>query len=227
MARQDEERELALVTGASSGIGYELAHQCARHGFELVLAAEDDRIHDVGREFQARGVRNLVVQADLSTNEGLDLLHEQVLEHGGTVDILALNAGVGLGGPFLTTDLLGELSMIHLNCVAPVYLAKLFIPDMVYRRRGHVLITSSMAAGTPAPFEAVYGATRAFLLSFAETVRNELEGTGVTVTALQPGPTDTAALARAAFDALMEGREQVVSGLRSKLQVLSTTEGSD
>jgi short-subunit dehydrogenase len=84
-----------------------------------------------------------------------------------------------------------------------------------------------MAAGTPAPFEAVYGATRAFLLSFAETVRNELEGTGVTVTALQPGPTDTATLARAAFDALMEGREQVVSGLRSKLQVLSTTEGSD
>jgi len=155
-------------------------------------------------------------------------------------DIPAFNAGVGVGGDFARgTDLRDELTLIALNVVSPVHLAKRALPDMVGRGRGRVLFTSSIAATMPAPFEAVYGASKAFLLSFAEALRNELKDTGVTVTALMPGPTDTnffhragmddtkagagkkddpAEVARQGFEALMAGKDHVVAGsLKTKL----------
>ncbi len=235
-------KELAVITGASSGIGCELARRCVDHGFAVIIAAEDDGIHLVGSELRAEGVDVEVVQADLATARGIDQLCERTMEYGGTVTALMLNAGVGVGGPFLVTDLDEEIRMINLNCVSTVYLAKRLVPGMVSRRQGRVLITSSIAAEMPAPFEAVYGATKAFLLSFAHALRNELKDTGVTVTALQPGPTDTnfferagmedtrvgasddkddpADVAREAFDAMMEGSDHVVTGFKNKVQAV-------
>jgi short-subunit dehydrogenase len=240
VSQQTNGREVAVITGASSGIGYELARRFVQGGFKVVIAAEDAGIHDVGRELREQGVEVDVVQVDLATAAGIDALYEQTLQHGGHITALVLNAGVGVGGAFLVTDLDEEIRMINLNCVSPVYLAKRMLPGMVSRRNGRVLITSSIAAEMPAPFQAVYGATKAFLLSFAHALRNELKDTGVTVTALQPGATDTnfferagmqdtkvgasddkddpADVAREAFDAMMAGSDHVVTGFKNKVQ---------
>ena len=225
----DGARPLAVITGASSGIGLEFARIFAREGYALVVNAEDAAIHDAAG--QLGGVSVEAVQADLATRAGV---HELVRAVGGrAVDALVLNAGVGLGGPFLETDLDAELKMIDLNVKAVVHLAKHLLPRMVARGKGRVLVTSSIAAQMPAPFEAVYAGTKAFGLLFAEGIRNELKDTGVTVTALQPGPTETnffhragmddtkvgrdkkddpATVARDGYDAMMAGKDHVVGG---------------
>jgi short-subunit dehydrogenase len=164
-----------------------------------------------------------------------------VQELGRPVDALVLNAGVGVGGPFLETDLEAELRMIQLNVSSVVHLAKRLLPGMVARRQGRVLVTSSIAAQMPAPFEAVYAGTKAFELNFAEGIRNELKDTGVTVTVLQPGPTETnffhragmddtrvgasdakddaATVARDGYEAMLAGKDHVVAGsLMNKVQ---------
>lgn len=232
----DGARPLAVVTGASSGIGLEFARLFAQEGYALVVNAEDAAIHDVAG--QLGGVSVEAVQADLATREGVETLVAQL--DGRAIDALVLNAGVGVGGPFLDTDLDAELRMVDLNVKAVIHLAKRLLPGMVARRQGRVLVTSSIAAQMPAPFEAVYAGTKAFDLLFAEGIRNELKDTGVTVTALQPGPTETnffhragmddtkvgqdkkddpAKVARDGFDAMMAGRDHVVGGaLMNKLQ---------
>jgi short-subunit dehydrogenase len=236
-------RKLAVVTGASSGIGFHLAKECAQHGFDVVICAEDEGIAEAGVQLAALGGRVDVVQADLSGPDGVESLCATLDELQRPVDALLLNAGVGVGGKFIENDLADELAMIGLNCASVVHLAKRVVPGMVDRKQGRVLITASIASTTPTPFLAVYGATKAFDLSFAEGLRKELDGTGVTVTALQPGATDTnffqradmedtkvgsgkkddpAEVAAQGFAAMMAGTDSVIAAsLKSKLQGLA------
>jgi short-subunit dehydrogenase len=225
-----ESRPLAVVTGASSGIGYELAKQFAEHDFDLIVAAEDDAIHTAASELGAEAA-----QVDLGTAAGVDELYARIA--GRPVDALALNAGIGAGGAFATdTDLAQELQIVDLNCRSAVHLAKLVLPDMVARDSGRILFTSSIASAMPGSFQAVYNASKSFVQSFALALRNELKDTEVTVTALMPGPTETefferadmldtkvgssdkddpADVARDGFEALMAGKERVVSASMS------------
>ncbi len=233
------QRPLAVVTGASAGIGYELAKQFATHDFDLIVAAEDARIAEVASELQGLGAAAEAVQVDLATDAGVDELYAQL--KGRSVDALALNAGIGAGGAFATdTDLQDELKLIDLNVRSTVHLAKHVVGDMVARNQGRVLFTSSIASTMPGSFQAVYNASKSFVQSFALALRNELKDTDVTITALMPGPTDTefferadmldtkvgagekddpADVARDGFEALMAGDERVVSAsLSTKVQ---------
>lgn len=233
-------RPLAVVTGASSGIGYELARQFADHGYDLIIAAEDDVINDVAGRL-ANGSTVEAVQVDLATEDGVERLYEQIRRHGSQVDAVALNAGIGMGGDFATeTDLTQELRLVDLNVRSTVHLAKRVVADMVSRGSGKLLFTSSIAATMPGAYQAVYNASKSFVQSFALALRNELKDTGVTVTSLMPGPTETefferadmldtkvgtddkddpADVARDGFEALMAGKERVVShSLKTKIQ---------
>jgi short-subunit dehydrogenase len=233
-------RQLAVITGASSGIGFELARECIEHDFDVIICAEDDGIHQAAEHLSATGAVVEAVRCDLATYEGCEKLVAAIDQMQRPIDALMLNAGVGVGGSFVQTELDEELRMIGLNVTAVVHLSKRLVPRMVNRGRGRILITASVAATSPAPFLAVYGATKAFDLSFAEALRFEVKDTGVTVTALQPGATDTefferadmentkvaqskkddpADVARKGFDAMMDGKDKViVAGLKSKLE---------
>jgi uncharacterized protein len=226
-------KQYAVVTGASSGIGLELAKQFAQNGFDLLLAAEDAGLTVAASEIEALGVTVRTCQTDLATPDGVERLAGMIAS-GQPVDAIAINAGVGVGGRFLETSLDEELRMIDLNVRSTVHLAKRVLPAMVARGEGRVLITSSIAGMMATPYEAVYGATKAFGKSFAASLRSELEDTGVTVTTLMPGPTDTnffhragmddtevgasdkkadpAQVAKQAFDALIAGKHEVIAG---------------
>ncbi|GIJ43666.1 oxidoreductase [Virgisporangium aliadipatigenens] len=194
------ETPLAVITGASSGIGYALAEQFATNGFDVVIAAEDEELRTAAESLGAHGRSVLPVRCDLATERGVEQLCAAIAATGRPVDSLALNAGVGVGGPFVETDLRAELNLLALNITSPVVLAKRLLPDMVARGHGRVLFTSSIAATAPGPFYATYAASKAFLYSLSESIRDELKGTGVTVTALMPGPTDTEFFARAGME---------------------------
>jgi short-subunit dehydrogenase len=228
------------VTGASSGIGLELARQFAEHGYDLIVNAEDDGIRTAATELEATGAEVRPIQADLATDEGVEQLYTAAVAAGRPLDAVALNAGVGEGGPFLETDLAAECEIIDLNVRSTVHLAKRVLRDMAARDEGKVLITSSIASTMPGSFQAVYNASKSFLQSFAEALANELKDTGVTITALMPGPTETnffhradmddtkvgqsskddpADVARQGFEALMKGKEKIVAGsLKTKAQ---------
>ncbi len=241
MEHQDQSASaFAVITGASSGIGYELAKQFAKNGFDLMIVAEDEGIHDAAREIEAMGPRVQAVQIDLADEEGVDELYERITEFGAPLDAIAINAGVGVGGPFIDNDIEDEMEIINLNVISTVRLSKLVLKDMAVRNEGRVLYTSSIAADAPGPYEAIYAASKAFVQSFAEAVRNELKDTGITITSLQPGPTDTkfferagmedtkvgagkkddpAEVAKEGFDALMSGKDHVVAGaMKNKMQ---------
>ncbi|MCY7274101.1 MAG: SDR family NAD(P)-dependent oxidoreductase [Phormidesmis sp. CAN_BIN44] len=233
-------RPLAVVTGASNGIGYELAKQFAQNGFDLLVTSTDSKINEAAQTFEQLGAKVETVQADLATYDGVETLYNKIKAIGQPVDAIALNAGVGVGGEFTKTDLQEELNLINLNVVSSVHLAKRVVKDMVDRGSGKVLFTSSIAALMPGPFEAVYAASKAFLHSFSEAIRNELKDTGVTVTALMPGPTDTnffhradmddtkagaskkddpVEVAKQGFEALMAGKDDVIAGsVMTKIQ---------
>ncbi len=191
---------LAVVTGASSGIGFELANELASRGYDLVVASAGNRLEGAAEEFRAAGVQVLEVNADLATREGVDELWQRVSQLGRPVDVACLNAGVGVGGLFEETDLEEELNMVELNCTGTVHLAKHVVRHMKTRGAGKILFTASIAGEMVAPREAVYAATKAFVLSLAHSLRYELRDSGVTVTALQPGPTDTDFFHRAGMD---------------------------
>jgi uncharacterized protein len=236
----DASRPLALVTGASSGIGLELAKQFAAAGFDLVVAAEDAELHDAARGILASGVEVEAVQADLATEAGVDELWARTVALGRPLAAAALNAGVGAGGPFAENDLRRELAVIDLNVRGTVHLAKHVVQHMVGQREGRILFTSSIAATQPGTFHAVYNASKSFVQSFSIALGQELKDTGVTVTALMPGPTETefferagledtrigqashddpAQVAEEGFQALMRGEGQHVAGsLTTKLQ---------
>lgn len=228
---------LAVVTGASSGIGLALARRCAEHGFDLVIAADEPGVRSAERELRAAGAAAgagtvVAVEVDLATAEGVERLDRAVRDTGRPVDALLLNAGVGAGGAFVDVPMADDLRVIDLNVRSVVHLAKLIVPRMVARGEGRVLITASIAAGLPGVFQSTYNASKAFDLSFAEALREELKDSGVTVTALLPGPTDTPFFARNdmddtriatgpkddpedvaadGFEAMMNGDERVVS----------------
>ncbi|MEU9414943.1 SDR family NAD(P)-dependent oxidoreductase [Streptomyces sp. NPDC048272] len=229
----DTVNPLAVVTGASSGIGYELAKQFAEHGYDLIIAAEDAAITNAAATLVTQGARVEAVRADLATAEGVEKLHGAITATRRPVAAAALNAGVGQGGPFLETALADELEIIDLNVTSTVHLAKRLLPGMVEDGEGRMLITSSIASTMPGSFQAVYNASKSFLQSFAQALQNELKGTGVTVTSLMPGPTETEFFARAdmldtkvgqadkddpaqvaaqGFEAMMAGKDKVVAG---------------
>jgi short-subunit dehydrogenase len=192
-----ESKPLAVVTGASSGIGYELALEFAKAGFDLIINAENDAIHRAGDALRATGASVTVVQSDLTAPEGVAEV-VAAARAAGPLTVLALNAGVGLSGAFVGgADLDEALDLIRLNVMAPVILARELAPDMVARGEGRLLFTSSIASLAPGPFHAVYHGSKAFIQSFSEALREELRGTGVTVTSLMPGATETQFFARA------------------------------
>jgi uncharacterized protein len=200
--------QFAVVTGASSGIGLELARVFAENGFDLLVTSGSNKIEHAADGLRDSGVEITEVEADLATYEGVEKLWAAIQAIGRPVDAIAINAGVGVGGDFAReTSLEDELNMIQLNVTSTVHLAKRVLKEMVARGSGKVLITSSIAGTMPTPLEAVYGATKAFGLSFAQSLRNELKDTGVTVTALQPGPTNTDFFHRAGMDDTKVGSE--------------------
>jgi short-subunit dehydrogenase len=224
---------LALVTGASSGIGLELAKQFAQHGYDLVVAAEDDAINDVPNQLSQFGAAVQPVQVDLRAPDGVEHLYGSVIEGDRVLAAAALNAGIGHGEMFLKSELADDLGIIDLNVRSTVHLAKLVLRDMANRNAGKVLFTSSIASQMPGPFQPVYNASKSFIQSFAEALHDELRDTAITVTALMPGPTDTnffgraemvdslmgkmrkddpAQVARHGFEALMQGDQKVVAG---------------
>ena len=236
---ENTNRPLAVVTGASSGIGFELAKQFAEHGHDLVVAAEDDAIASAAAALQTMGVEAEAVQVDLSTTEGVDELWRRVETRAPAA--FALNAGVGRGGAFKDNPLADELQIIDLNVRSTVHLAKHVVRDMATRGQGRILFTSSIASTMPGTYQAVYNASKSFVQSFALALREELKDSGVSVTSLMPGPTETeffdradmgdtsvgasdskddpADVARQGFEALMNGDDRVVAGsLSTKLQ---------
>jgi uncharacterized protein len=183
-------QRVALITGASSGIGKALAENFAKDGHDLVLAARGVAAMQALAETlrQRHGIAVEVIGADLQTAEGAAQLHAQVKRRGLVISALVNNAGYGSFGEFKDTALAPELDMMQLNMGSVVALTKLFMPDLL-ATRGQLLNTASTAAFQPGPYMAVYYASKAFVLSFSEAIASELEGTGVTVTALCPGPT--------------------------------------
>jgi short-subunit dehydrogenase len=199
--------QLALVTGASSGIGYNLAKVFAENGYDLIIASNGGRLEAAQSDFEKLGVQVTAIQADLASFDGVKSLWQQVEATGRRVDAAAINAGVGVGGLFTETSLDQEINLIRLNVEGTVHLAKHVVRHMVGRGSGKLLITASIASEMIAPREAVYSASKAFDLSFAKSLREELEGTGVSVTALQPGPVDTDFFHRAGMDKTQVGQE--------------------
>lgn len=231
------DRKLAVVTGASSGIGYELAILCARDGYDLIVAADAAEIRVAAEYFRTLGVGVEEIETDLATREGVDELVRTVGDR--DVDVLMANAGHGLGRGFLEQNFEEIRHVIDTNVTGTVYLIHSLGRKMVARGQGRILITGSIAGYIPGTFQAVYNATKAFIDSFSVALRAEIKDSGVTVTCLMPGPTDTdfferadltdtkvgqgrkddpAAVARVGYDAMMQGEADVVSGWRNKLQ---------
>src|SRR3954454_2067595 len=193
-----QQRPLAVVTGASSGIGFELAKVFAENGYDLLITAEDVEIEVAHRELNQIAASVECAREDLSSEEGVQRLYDRIKASARPVDALCLNAGIGEGGDFAReADLRKELRLIDLNVRSTVQLCKLVVGDMVARDEGRILFTSSIASTMPGSFQAVYNASKSFVQSFALALRNELKDTGVTVTSLMPGPTETEFFERA------------------------------
>ncbi|MBM6579541.1 SDR family NAD(P)-dependent oxidoreductase [Microvirga sp. BT689] len=231
----DTSKPLAIVTGASTGIGYELAKLCAQNGYDLLIAADQAAIHDAAKDFQALGAAVDAVEADLATLEGVDKLYAAA--KGRPVGALLANAGHGLGHAFLDQDFTQARHVIDTNITGTIYLIQKVGRDMRSRGEGRILITGSIAGFMPGTFQAVYNGTKAFIDSFSFALRAELKDTGVTVTCLMPGATETefferadmmdtqvgqdkkddpADVAKVGFDAMMRGDGDVVSGWKNK-----------
>lgn len=233
MPNESSQNPLAVITGASSGIGYELAKVFAQHNYDLIVVGSSDGITEAAQAFNEYGTQVTPFRIDLASRAGAEQLYRRIEEMGRPVDVLAVNAGIGLGGEFVNTDLDKEVDMINLNVLSAVVLTKLVIKDMVNRGEGRILFTSSEAAETPGPYLSVYAATKAFLQSFSEALHFELKDKGIVVTALQPGATETdffrraemldtpvgegkkddpAKVAQQGYDALMAGKDHIVAG---------------
>ena len=234
----DQARKLAVVTGASTGIGLELARLCAKDGFDLVIAANESEIERAAEDLRREGTTVETVQADLATVEGNDQLLAKIA--GRPVTALLANAGRGLGKGFLDQDFEDARYVVDTNITGTIYLIHKVGRDMRDKGQGKILITGSIAGFVPGSYQAVYNGTKAFLDSFSYALREELKDTGVTVTCLMPGATETeffrradlmdtrvgtqkkddpADVARDGFEAMMSGDGGIVSGLHNKLQV--------
>ncbi|MBE7183343.1 MAG: SDR family NAD(P)-dependent oxidoreductase [Methylobacterium mesophilicum] len=237
MATSDK-RQLAIVTGASTGIGLELAKQCAQNNFDLVIAADEPAIHDAADQLRRHGVEIVAVEADLSDEDGVNRLYDAAQRLGRPVDALLANAGRGLGHGFLDQGWDEARHVIDTNIVGTLYLVQKVGRDMRARNAGRILLTGSIAGFMPGAFQAVYNGTKAFIDSFSFALRNELKDTEVTVTCLMPGATETeffdrahmedtqvgtakkddpAMVAETGFKAMMNGEGDVVSGWKNKM----------
>lgn len=235
-------RPLAVITGASSGIGYHLARCAVEHGYDLVVAA-DTPLDEAVMDFKSLGCEQVTaVQCDLATREGVDRLCTALQGH--EVDALMANAGHGLAGPFLELAIEDIQHVINTNITGTIYLVQQVARGMVARRQGRVLITGSIAGFQPGAFHAVYNGSKAFIDSFAQALRTEIKDTGVTVSLLMPGATDTdffdrahlqgtkmgdemkkddpADVARIGFEAMRKGEADVVAHFKNKLQVIAS-----
>lgn len=230
------QRPLAIVTGASSGIGFYLAQECAENGYDLLIAADSPEIEEAADRLRAFGVNVQTVETDLATTEGVDKLCDAA--KGRPVELLLANAGHGLGHAFLDQDFNEARHVIDTNVTGTIYLAHKVGNEMRARGNGRILFTGSIAGFIPGTYQAVYNGTKAFVDSFSFALRAELKDSGVTVTCLMPGATDTDFFARAdlldtkvgagkkddpadvakmGFKAMMKGESDVVLGLRNKI----------
>jgi short-subunit dehydrogenase len=233
----------AIITGASTGIGFELAHRAAENGYDLLVVADEPLIEASAKDFERHGTSVQSIEADLSTIDGVDRLLEAA--QGRTIDLLFANAGIGTGGAFLDQDVAMWRRSVDTNITGTLYLLQKVVKQMVARGEGKVLVTGSIAGYIPGAFNAVYNATKAFIDNFTEALRNEIKDSeGVTITTLMPGPTETEFFARAdmldsqvgqddskadagkvaadGWNALMSGKGHIVSGLVNKLQVAAS-----
>jgi len=228
--------KFAIVTGASTGIGYELAKCCAEDGFDLLIAANEPEINQAAEDCKKLGVRVEAVEVDLATIEGVETLYAAA--KGREIDALLANAGVGLGGAFLDQEFDEVRHVIDTNITGTIYLAQRVGKDMHSRGEGRILFTGSIAGFTPGSFNATYNGTKAFVDSFSFALRNELKDSGVTVTCLMPGATETefferadmldtkigeskkddpVDVAKAGYEAMMSGEGDVVTGFKNKV----------
>lgn len=245
------DKKLALITGASSGIGLELARVFAKENYNLIIVSGKERIEDTAKLLRQYDAEVKAVKADLSTLEGVESLYSEIQTMGRPLDVAVLNAGVGVSGQFIETDFNDELYLMNLNMVYLVCLTKKILKDMVARNEGKIMLTSSIAAEMPGPYYAVYAASKAFVQSFAEAIRYEMKDTdkNITITSLQPGPTDTdfferanmedtkagkgkkddpAKVAEDGYRALMKGEDHIVAGsIKNKVQAVATKFMSD
>src|SRR3954451_10301159 len=233
----ESKHKLAVVTGASTGIGLELARECAKNEFDLVIAANEPELERAADELRREGGTVDAVQADLATTEGVDRLYEKI--GGRPVAALLANAGRGLGHAFLDQDFEDVRYVIDTNVTGTVYLIQKVGRDMRSRNEGRILITGSIAGFMPGSYQAVYNGTKAFIDSFSFALRSELRDCGVTVTCLMPGATETEFferadmsdtkvgtdkksspedVAKAGFEALLKGEAEVVTGWNNKLR---------
>jgi short-subunit dehydrogenase len=230
-------RPFAIVTGASASIGYELAKCCAENGFDLLVAADQAKINEAAEEFRTLGATVDAVEVDLATIEGVDTLYTAAKRR--PVEALLANAGHGLGHSFLDQNFDEARHVIDTNITGTIYLIHKVGRDMRARNQGRIMIVGSIAGFIPGSFQAVYNGTKAFLNSFSFALRNELQDTGVTVTCLMPGATETefferadmldtqvgqqekddpADVAKTGFEAMMRGDGDIVAGWKNKVQ---------
>ena len=236
-------KKYALITGGTSGIGYELAKLFAKDGYNLVIAARDENeLENTSAELERDfGIDVVTFSKNLFDPENAFDLYNEIILKGIQIDVLVNDAGQGHYGEFVDTDIHRELSIIQLNISSLVVLTKLFLQDMVKRGEGKILNLSSIASKIPGPFQSVYHGTKAFVQSFTEAIRNEVKDSGVIITALLPGATDTdffnkadmeeskivqegkladpAEVAKDGYDALMKGDDMIISGFKNKVQV--------
>ncbi len=244
MATENNQKGYALITGATSGIGYELAKVFAQNGYNLIIVARSlNELQNKSDEISSQyNVEVIPIAKDLFNANAAEELYEEVKAKGIVVNVLVNNAGQGVYGPLTETDLQRQLQIIQLNVVSLTTLTYLFLKDMVARNEGKILQLGSVVSELPATLQSVYGGTKAYILSFTEALISEVKDTDVTLTVLQPGATDTdffnkagaqnsklvedksklsdpADVAKDAYEALMKGDDKVVSGFKNKVQV--------
>lgn len=239
----DKDISFSLVTGASSGIGKELARVAAERGSDLLIVSDTDEIYSAATELGRTDRQVIPVQADLSTKQGIDALYDKARDIGRPIDALFANAGRGLGQAFLDQNPADIQRVIDTNVSGTVYLLHRFVNDMRRQGWGRVLITGSIAGMMPGTYQAIYNASKAFVNSFAYALRHELSDTGVTITVLMPGATESdffetadildtklgagpkdypATVAKVGYEAMLRGDGHEVSGFANKLQAAMT-----
>lgn len=238
-----DKNKTALITGATSGIGYELAKLFAQDQYNLIIISRDQQQLELkAAEFRQAGVEVTIMVKDLFDRDQTLSVYQEVKDLGIEVDVLVNDAGQGVYGEFKDTDINRELQIIDLNISSLVILTKHFLKDMVDRNSGKILNLASIASKTPGPWQSVYHGTKAFVLSFTEAIREEVRDLDITITALMPGVTDTdffnkadmnnskaiqdedakadpAMVAKDGYEALMAGKDKVISGVKNKIQI--------
>ncbi|GEN74543.1 SDR family NAD(P)-dependent oxidoreductase [Chryseobacterium hagamense] len=247
----NRKNQYALITGATSGIGYELAKLFAKDGYDLVMVSRNhDELQAKANEFKSYGINVITMAKNLFTQDDAFSLYSELKLNGISPEILVNDAGQGVYGKFQNTDIHREVDIINLNIVSVIILTKLFLKDRLAKGSGRILNLASIASKAPGPWHSVYHGTKAFVLSWSEAIREELKDSGITVTALLPGPTDTDFFNKAGmneskiledkdnlmspeqvavdgYKALMNGEDKVISGLTNKLSVAMTNITTD